>query len=178
MNAIDLADYSQTLGKQAKAASAEMARASAATKNVALRKLAALLRANVAALQLDNAKDLERARAAGLAVHIWTLRPENAFLPAGLKKAPASDGTQRGDSVAEITAYLVANAGDQGGQRYGAKLLRGVSTTNAPLRITELPKWTREHRKVPDWEWKHKDVRTKANCTACHTQAELGYYDE
>jgi len=67
MNAIDLADYSQTLGKQAKAASAEMARASAATKNVALRKLAALLRANVAALQLDNAKDLERARAAGLA---------------------------------------------------------------------------------------------------------------
>ena len=67
MNAIDLADYSQTLGKQAKAASAQMARASAATKNVALRKLAALLRANVAALQLDNAKDLERARAAGLA---------------------------------------------------------------------------------------------------------------
>jgi glutamate-5-semialdehyde dehydrogenase len=32
-----------------------------------LRKLAALLRANVAALQLDNAIDLERARAAGLA---------------------------------------------------------------------------------------------------------------
>ncbi|RQO84211.1 glycerophosphodiester phosphodiesterase [Acidovorax sp. FJL06] len=51
---------------------------------------------------------VERARAAGLAVHIWTLRPENAFLPAGLKKAPASDGTQRGDSVAEITAYLRA----------------------------------------------------------------------
>jgi glycerophosphoryl diester phosphodiesterase len=49
-----------------------------------------------------------RARAAGLAVHIWTLRPENAFLPAGLKKAPASDGTARGDSVAEITAYLRA----------------------------------------------------------------------
>lgn len=51
---------------------------------------------------------VERARAAGLAVHIWTLRPENAFLPAGLKHAPASDGTQRGDSVAEITAYLRA----------------------------------------------------------------------
>jgi len=51
---------------------------------------------------------VERARAAGLAVHIWTLRPENAFLPAGLKKAPASDATLRGDSVAEITAYLRA----------------------------------------------------------------------
>jgi len=49
-----------------------------------------------------------RARAEGLAVHIWTLRPENAFLPAGLKKAPTTDGTLRGDSVGEITAYLRA----------------------------------------------------------------------
>jgi hypothetical protein len=80
--------------------------------------------------------------------------------------------------AAEIKAYLVANAGDQGGQSYGAKLLRGVSVTDAPMRITELPKWVREHRKVPDWEWKHKDVRTRSNCAACHTNAELGNYDE
>lgn len=51
---------------------------------------------------------VERARAAGLAVHIWTLRPENAFLPPGLKKAPNGDGTVRGDSAAEIAAYLRA----------------------------------------------------------------------
>ena len=67
MNAINLADYSQTLGKQAKVASALMARASTAIKNRALRTLADLLKANVQALQADNAKDLERARAAGLA---------------------------------------------------------------------------------------------------------------
>ena len=67
MNATNLADYAQTLGMQAKVASALMARANAATKNRALKALAGLLRANVAALQLDNAKDLERARAAGLA---------------------------------------------------------------------------------------------------------------
>ena len=51
---------------------------------------------------------VERARAAGLAVHVWTLRPENAFLKNGLKKAPTTDGTVPGDSVAEITAYLRA----------------------------------------------------------------------
>ncbi len=33
-------------------------------------------------------------------------------------------------------------------------------------------------RKVPDWEWKHKDVRTKANCAACHSDAERGYYED
>lgn len=97
---------------------------------------------------------------------------------ANLKDHFGDDASVDPKLAAEITDYLVANAGDQGGQRYGAKLLRDVSASNAPLRITELPKWTREHRKVPDWEWKHKDVRTRANCAACHTQAELGYYND
>jgi glutamate-5-semialdehyde dehydrogenase len=66
MNALNVAEYTQTLGLQAKAASALMARADAATKNKALRTLAKLLRDNVQALQADNAKDLERATAAGL----------------------------------------------------------------------------------------------------------------
>jgi len=55
------------LGLQAKKASAEMAKASAAVKNQALRRLAALLRQSVDSLQVDNAKDLARAREAGLA---------------------------------------------------------------------------------------------------------------
>ena len=58
----------QILGQQAKVASAAMAKASTATKNRALKRLAALLRDNTEALQIDNAKDLARAQAAGLAV--------------------------------------------------------------------------------------------------------------
>ncbi|WP_367847847.1 glutamate-5-semialdehyde dehydrogenase [Rhodoferax sp. WC2427] len=67
MNASNIAEYTHALGLQAKAASALMARATAATKNRALRSLARLLRENTAALQTENAKDLDRARAAGLA---------------------------------------------------------------------------------------------------------------
>ena len=66
MNATNTTELMNTLGLQAKAASALMAKASAATKLAALRGLAALLRENVQALQVDNAKDLERARANGL----------------------------------------------------------------------------------------------------------------
>jgi glutamate-5-semialdehyde dehydrogenase len=64
---LDVPQYVQTLGLQARMAAARMARADAATKNKALRRLADLLRSNVQALQSDNAKDLERATAAGLA---------------------------------------------------------------------------------------------------------------
>jgi glutamate-5-semialdehyde dehydrogenase len=56
-----------TLGLQARQASARMAAASAAEKGNVLRALAGLLRNGVEALQADNAKDLARATAAGLA---------------------------------------------------------------------------------------------------------------
>jgi glutamate-5-semialdehyde dehydrogenase len=67
MNAISTTELMQALGLQAKTASSHIARAPAAIKSAALRRLAALLRANVQALQVDNAKDLERATANGLA---------------------------------------------------------------------------------------------------------------
>ena len=67
MNALNIAEYMQTLGLQAKVAAAQMARANAATKSKALLALARLLRSSVEALQIDNAKDLERAVANGLA---------------------------------------------------------------------------------------------------------------
>ena len=66
MNALNTTEYTHALGSQAKVASALMARAQTATKNIALRKLATLLRENTAALQIDNAKDIERAIANGL----------------------------------------------------------------------------------------------------------------
>jgi gamma-glutamyl phosphate reductase len=67
MNAISTTELMQALGLQAKTASALMARASSNDKSTALRHLAALLRENTAALQVDNAKDIEHAIAAGLA---------------------------------------------------------------------------------------------------------------
>jgi hypothetical protein len=82
------------------------------------------------------------------------------------------------DSVTagRITRYLSENSADSGGQRYGGKLMRGVSTQNPPLRISELPKWLREHSKISADEWKSNKVGTKANCLACHADAERGYY--
>ena len=67
MNALNIAEYMQTLGLQAKTASAHMARAPAAIKNRALAGLAKLLRQNLENLQAANQRDLDRAAAGGLA---------------------------------------------------------------------------------------------------------------
>ncbi len=67
MNALNVAEYMQTLGLQARQASTRMSAASAADRNAALRAMARKLRASMSALAADNRKDIERAQAAGLA---------------------------------------------------------------------------------------------------------------
>jgi glutamate-5-semialdehyde dehydrogenase len=65
--ASDVPALMEQLGFKAKVASAQVARAPAAIKNRALLNLAALLRQNVAALEMANQRDIERATASGLA---------------------------------------------------------------------------------------------------------------
>ncbi|MHB1124765.1 MAG: glutamate-5-semialdehyde dehydrogenase [Ramlibacter sp.] len=67
MNALNVAEYMQTLGLQARQAASRMAAADAASRNRALRLLAGLLRDQAQPLQADNAIDLERAAANALA---------------------------------------------------------------------------------------------------------------
>ncbi|MCW8207403.1 glutamate-5-semialdehyde dehydrogenase [Verminephrobacter aporrectodeae subsp. tuberculatae] len=67
MDTLHLAEHMRTLGHQARAAAALMARAPAASRNRALTALARRLRDNTPALQTENARDLEQAHAAGLA---------------------------------------------------------------------------------------------------------------
>lgn len=88
------------------------------------------------------------------------------------------DASIDADTGALITRYLTANAGDASGIRYSAKLLRDVAPGAAPQRITELPKWKREHREISAAEWADPKVVSKANCAACHTDAKLGYFDD
>lgn len=88
------------------------------------------------------------------------------------------DATLDADTAALVTRYLVANAGDAGGLRFSGKLLRDIGPDAAPQRITELPRWKREHRKISAADWADPKVKSKANCQACHADAERGYFDD
>lgn len=73
-----------------------------------------------------------------------------------------------------ITAYLTSQAGDN------SKLARGLAPDQTPLRISDLPKWQREHgpKHIPLDMWTRPPVKSKANCQACHPDAAQGNYDE
>ena len=66
---------------------------------------------------------------------------------------------------AQLATFLEKNSG------------RDVSGP-APLRITALPSWKREHREVSAATFARKAIMTRANCGACHPGAADGDFDE
>jgi mono/diheme cytochrome c family protein len=71
---------------------------------------------------------------------------------------------------ATITAYLASHAADApGGGRDAERYLRGLSSSAAPIRITETPFWRRRHDEIPPKRFSDPKVKTAANCGACHT---------
>jgi hypothetical protein len=78
-------------------------------------------------------------------------------LMAGLDKHFGSDASLDPALRAEIEGFLSDNAGRRGGRQ---------------LRITETRWFLKEHRnEIPAG-------KNPANCIACHTRAEDGYYDD
>jgi hypothetical protein len=78
-----------------------------------------------------------------------------------------------------VLDYLLAHAADspQAG-REGQKFAQSLAAGQTPLRITDTPRWVREHREVPADRWQSPTVKSKANCPACHKAAEQGIYED
>lgn len=96
---------------------------------------------------------------------------------AGLSDHFGEDASLPDDRRRTIEAYLTANAGDAEGRK--SEAVRGIKTSETPLRISETPYWIDEHRgEVRPGAFKDPKVGSKANCVACHRDAEKGYYED
>ncbi|MGH8784416.1 MAG: glutamate-5-semialdehyde dehydrogenase [Cupriavidus necator] len=115
MNELDLNQYMDRVGRQARAASRAMARASTADKNRALLTIAAAIRRDADKLKAVNARDVERARANGQdAAFIDRLTLSDkaiATMAAGLEQIAAL-----ADPIGEISNMKFRPTGIQVGQ--------------------------------------------------------------
>lgn len=81
--------------------------------------------------------------------------------------------------VKEILAYHVKNASDVSSVRASIKWRASGSFQ----RIIDAPRFIKKHGSCPQAVWAHKQVRSKANCLACHptmhkdgsTDAKMGF---
>ena len=73
-----------------------------------------------------------------------------------------------------ITQYLVTHSADAVNYR---RALRGLSPTDTPQRITESAWWPDEHSRVTDAMIAQPNIKSRANCVACHPDARRASYD-
>lgn len=87
---------------------------------------------------------------------------------AGLDKHFGSDASLTDQENKKITAYLMNNASNR------------WSASAAPLRITETAWFRRKHdgHEISSSVWKNPQVKSPANCAACHPQADRGNFNE
>ena len=77
-----------------------------------------------------------------------------------------------------IGDYLTANAADvKGAEKHMARIAATVSATD-PMRISQSAYFVREHREIPMGYVTQPEVKSFANCNACHQTAERGIYSE
>lgn len=97
----------------------------------------------------------------------------------GLASHFGQDASLSESQRAAVLAYYLANAADApGASREGKKFASSIPAGEAPLRITETARWTREHRKVKAERWASPAVKSKVNCVACHKDAERGVWED
>lgn len=94
---------------------------------------------------------------------------------AGLDNHFGDNASLDGRTRQAIADYLVANAADQRGR---GKMLRGLSASDAPLRISELPRFRRKHDRIGPAGLQRRGAKSISDCKACHKGAEQGLFDE
>ena len=78
-----------------------------------------------------------------------------------------------------ILGYLVSNSANNSDYRRSKKIMRSVSDTAAPQRITEISYIQHEHDEIPKLlVSQNSKVASLSHCDACHTDAEQGSFSE
>ncbi|MGB5964585.1 MAG: diheme cytochrome c [Sulfurimonadaceae bacterium] len=97
----------------------------------------------------------------------------------GLEDHFGVDATVGAEEGKILSAYLRENAADS--KRVGkhfAKTAASIGANDAPLRISDTPYFKKEHRGIPQKYIDQKEVKSIANCNACHQKAASGDYRE
>ncbi len=90
-------------------------------------------------------------------------------LMGGLDQHFGTDASLDPPTVKALAGWLQANAGTY----------KRVSAPPPQDRITQADWFVRKHRQIDTpLVWKHASVKSAANCTACHSQAEQGRFDD
>lgn len=81
------------------------------------------------------------------------------------------------ESKRAITDHLKSNSAEQNSSKHSNSIMQDLGN-QIPLRITHTPYIKKVHREISPDVLKREAIGSLSNCTACHTTAEEGIYDD
>jgi hypothetical protein len=77
-----------------------------------------------------------------------------------------------------LLAFMESSSAERSKTEAAFKINRSLKNGATPLRITETPYWVKKHKEITKTVWQFSQVKSKANCAACHQDAELGTFED
>jgi len=78
-----------------------------------------------------------------------------------------------------ILKYLLENSAEKSREyKRSKKINDSIADNETPIAVSETKYFIRKHRKIPKKIIDQKEVKSLANCMACHTTADKGSYSE
>jgi len=81
------------------------------------------------------------------------------------------------DSKKVISDYLKSNSAEYSSAKRAVKIMRSLGN-QIPLRITDIPYIKEKHHEISPNVLKRESIGSLSNCSACHTTAEEGIYED
>ena len=97
-------------------------------------------------------------------------------LMAGLNNHFGDDASLDEATRVEIEKYLVKNSAEHSTKESAVYILQSLK--NYPIAITQTPFWKKRHKDIDKQIFKSKEVKSKANCKACHKDIEKGIIED
>ncbi len=79
---------------------------------------------------------------------------------------------------AALLTFMLGNAAERQHTEAAFKIAGSLPKDAVPLRITETPYWLKKHKDITNAQWQQARVTSKANCAACHLDAEAGTFED
>ncbi len=76
-----------------------------------------------------------------------------------------------------ISKYLEENSAEHSSTKRARKIIRCLDG-QTPNRITEVSYIRRKHHEIEEDVFKRESIGSRSNCTACHSTAERGVYED
>jgi cytochrome b len=89
-----------------------------------------------------------------------------------------SDLSLDAPTIVALLAYARLNSAEHHQTEPATKIDLSLQADSVPLRITQAPYWVKKHRRIADADWQSAQVKSKANCGACHEDAEAGTFED